>query len=77
MVAEVLEQIQVGMVPEHDDHRPLHLLDPGGYEGHYIIKVSTELELIEITYFLPKGRRFGLKLTLLKALKNSSHGTKS
>ena len=77
MVAQVLVEVQVGVVPEHDDHRLLHPLDAGDYECHYILKIPTKSAIERGTYFLPRGRRSILKQSLLNQEKKSSHGAKS
>ena len=34
MVIQILEQIQVCVMPEHNDHGSIHALDPGIHQVH-------------------------------------------
>jgi hypothetical protein len=42
MVAQILKEVQVRMMPEHNDHGLLGHLDPSHHQIHYILKVPTE-----------------------------------
>ena len=65
------------MPPIQDDTGPSDLHDPVAGEFHYIIKVSTELDEKEITYFLPVGRPFGFSSPYFNCEKNLSIGLAS
>ena len=57
MIAQILKDVQIRVVPEHDEHRFLHPLHVRHNQIDYILKVSTESVQIEGTYFLPSGNR--------------------